>query len=211
METVTTSGFEGTWTATPLHWSNLFFTQLVHDNYTLVHNLGNPQWKNVENGLLMLTTDLALVEDDDYYDLALEYADSIEALNTAFSAAWQKLTDSGAESGWASNKFCIDGSTLATQYVSTTSTSTTGTGNSSSESSDEEGASKGDDSDAATAWMAVAIVLMIVVVVLLVVVAVLCQRTRKVDEEAQDADDKRTLTGDDGAGVSTQMVAQTSS
>merc|ERR1712154_155970 len=102
----------GAWTSTPLRWSNQFFTQLINDNYTLTYNYGEPQWQNNENGLLMLTTDLALVNDDAYYDIVSEFADDIEALNTAFAAAWQKLTESGAESGWATNKRCIDGSEL---------------------------------------------------------------------------------------------------
>jgi len=127
VDTVTTSGFEGAWTATPFQWSNGFFHQLINDNYTLIDNNGNPQWENNNNGLLMLTTDLALVNDDAYYDIVAEFADDITALETAFAAAWQKLTESGDESGWASNKFCIDGSVLATDYVPSPTTEPTGT------------------------------------------------------------------------------------
>jgi len=113
---VTTSGFEGSWTSTPLQWSNEFFTQLIDDNYTLTDNDGLPQWENENTGHLMLTTDLALIHDDAYYDLVADFADDIGALETAFAAAWQKLTEAGAESGWATNKFCVAGSTLPTEH-----------------------------------------------------------------------------------------------
>jgi len=123
VQTVTTSGFEGAWTSTPLRWSNEFFTQLINDNYTLVYNNDNPQWQNIRNGLLMLTTDLALVHDADYSDIVAEFAEDIEALDTAFAAAWQKLTEAGDESGWAANKFCVDASVLrsASSYAPPTS------------------------------------------------------------------------------------------
>jgi len=108
-----TSGFEGEWTATPLQWSNYYFEQLVEDNYTLWTGPGgNPQWRNDQNGLMMLTTDLALVADDEYKAIVTEFADDITSLNTAFSAAWKKLTESGNDANWADNRFCVDADTL---------------------------------------------------------------------------------------------------
>ena len=118
-ENTFTSGFEGAWTHTPLQWSNEYFTQLLYHNYTLWTGPGGgPQWQNDQNGLMMLTTDLALVADDDYKAIVEEFAADIEALNTAFAASWQKLVESGNDSYWAANRFCIDGNTLATEYVS---------------------------------------------------------------------------------------------
>jgi len=119
-ENTFTSGFEGAWTSTPLQWSNEYFQQLLYDNYTLWTGPGgNPQWENDDNGLMMLTTDLALVADDDYLDIVTEFATDIQALNTAFAASWKKLVESGNATQWAQNKFCVDATTLATEYVST--------------------------------------------------------------------------------------------
>merc|ERR1719361_146332 len=124
-ENTFTSGFEGAWTHTPLLWSNEYFIQLLNDNYTLwMGPGGHYQWENDDNGLLMLTTDLALVEDDDYLEIVQTFADDIEALNVAFAASWQKLVESGNQTQWASNKFCVEGSTLDTEYTPTTTSST---------------------------------------------------------------------------------------
>lgn len=120
-ENTFTSGFEGAWTSTPLQWSNEYFQQLLYDNYTLWTGPGgNWQWENEDNGLMMLTTDLALVADQDYLDIVTEFAADIASLNTAFAASWQKLVESGNATQWAANKFCVDATTLATEYVATT-------------------------------------------------------------------------------------------
>merc|ERR1712048_327659 len=66
--------------------------------------------ENARNGYLMLTTDLALISDDDYREIVASFAEDIEVLNEAFSAAWAKLTTSGGM--WANNSFCVDGQEL---------------------------------------------------------------------------------------------------
>jgi catalase (peroxidase I) len=110
---VWTSGIEGAWTLFPFNWDNYYFEQLINDEYTLITGPGGKyQWYNNDNGLLMLTTDLALIYDDSFYSIVEEFANNIESLNIAFSHAWEKLTTSGAEDGFASNKFCIDGDLL---------------------------------------------------------------------------------------------------
>ena len=119
-ENTFTSGFEGAWTHTPLQWSNEYFQQLLYDNYSLWTGPGgNWQWENEQNGLMMLTTDLALVADDDYLQIVEDFAEDIDALNAAFAASWQKLVESGNATQWADNKFCVDATTLATEYVAT--------------------------------------------------------------------------------------------
>ena len=113
-----TSGIEGQWTTDPLKWDNEYFTQLIEDgfNYTLITGDGGKnQWKNPNNGYMMLTTDIALIYDEVYYEIVEAFADDIELLNTAFSNAWEKLTTSGGV--WADNKKCIDAAQL---FVDTT-------------------------------------------------------------------------------------------
>merc|ERR1712154_715914 len=80
-----TSGLEGQWTTNPLKWDNEFFTQLINDNYTLISGAGGEhQWENNDNGYMMLTTDLALIYDQDYFDIVSDFAEDIELLNDAF-------------------------------------------------------------------------------------------------------------------------------
>ena len=118
-----TSGIEGQWTANPLIWDNQYFTQLVQYKngeveYTLGKGSGDKyQWTNSQNGYMMMTTDIALVKDDDFYEIVEEYATNIDSLNVAFAAAWKKLTEEGGT--WAENKKCI---TYSNQKASTNHT-----------------------------------------------------------------------------------------
>jgi len=161
-----TSGFEGEWTHTPLLWSNEYFQQLITDNYTLWEGPGgNPQWENDENGLMMLTTDLALVYDDEYVDIVTEFADDIGALNTAFAASWKKLVESGGV--WANNMFCVDADTMSTEYTST-STETPDDADSSSTDS-------GSSSDS-TVLIVVLIFVLIIFVLVIVLLAIHCMK-----------------------------------
>jgi catalase (peroxidase I) len=113
---VFTSGFEGQWTEKPFTWDNEYFIQLRDDNYTLVTSSGgNPQWTNLNTGYFMLTTDLALRNDDIYIDIVNEFASNQDSLDRAFEAAWEKLVTSGGN--WANNTRCIDASDL--EYSST--------------------------------------------------------------------------------------------
>jgi len=118
-----TSGIEGQWTTDPLRWDNEYFTQLIHDNYTLNQGPGGKhQWENDRNGYLMLTTDLALIEDENYLQIVTTFANNITTLNIAFSRAWEKLVKSGGT--WAATNHCIDAAELL-QSVTTTTTTTT--------------------------------------------------------------------------------------
>ncbi len=52
------------------------------------------QWESSEQpeGLMMLTSDIALTTDASYYAIVHEFANDIDALNAAFSASWYKMT-----------------------------------------------------------------------------------------------------------------------
>jgi len=89
-----TSGLEGPWTTTPTTWSNEYFRNLFDYNYTLVESpAGHMQW-SPDNGLPinMLTTDLALAQDDGYLPYAQMYADNFTLHNEDFASAWYRLT-----------------------------------------------------------------------------------------------------------------------
>mmetsp|Transcript_14391 Transcript_14391/g.12894 ORF Transcript_14391/g.12894 Transcript_14391/m.12894 type:complete len:468 (-) Transcript_14391:263-1666(-) len=106
-----TSGIEGPWTTHPFQWDNQFFT-LLRDHamdYELITGPGGAKYW-INNGLMMLTTDLALYYDDEYRQIVLNFANNGHELDRHFAAAWEKLTTDGGE--WAENKHCINGHEL---------------------------------------------------------------------------------------------------
>ena len=109
-----TSGFEGQWTGYPFQWDNEYFTQLINDEYDLITGPGGAyQWKNQRNGYLMLTADLALIDDNDYYEIVAEYANDLNVLNYEFGKAWETLVTNG--NGWLPEQYrvCVDGDAIA--------------------------------------------------------------------------------------------------
>jgi len=107
-----TSGFEGYWTTNPYTWDNEYFTQLVEKNWTLWTGPGgNPQWKTEDSNNMMLTTDLALMEDDTYREIVQSFAADQSAFDAAFDEAWYILTTGNVGGEWSSSAKCDDGST----------------------------------------------------------------------------------------------------
>jgi catalase-peroxidase len=104
-----TSGIEGAWTATPTRWDNSFFDNLFNYEWELVKSpAGAWQWRpkdpaswqsvpdaqdpNKRHAPMMLTTDLALKEDPEYYQIAKRFHENPEEFKRAFAKAWYKLT-----------------------------------------------------------------------------------------------------------------------
>ena len=58
----------------------------------------------------MLTTDLALVNDNIYYDIVGEFANDINTLKIQFGAVWEKLITNGGV--WTDNKMCVNSTEL---------------------------------------------------------------------------------------------------
>ena len=113
------AGLEGAWTTQPFQWDNEFFTQLRDDTYELITGPGGAkQWRNKRNGLLMLTTDLAFVNDTSYKAIVNMFASDVNILNKWFGATWEKLVTSGGT--FASNGACMDGSMLRPRSTTTT-------------------------------------------------------------------------------------------
>jgi len=114
-----TSGFEGYWTSNPTTWDNEYFVNLVTKNWT-VHDGpgGKKQWQTEGSNLMMLTADLALMEDEDYRAIVEEFAGSQAALDAAFDLAWFDLTTTNIGSGlWSSAAFCTDGSAVPAKQM----------------------------------------------------------------------------------------------
>ena len=95
-----TSGFEGPWTTDPTSWSNEYFNNLLDFDYEVHKGPGGHfQWKPKNKpgktgplpGIMMLTTDLALLQDPSYLSIVKRFASDQKALDVAFSSAWYKL------------------------------------------------------------------------------------------------------------------------
>jgi len=93
-----TSGLNGPWTATPTTWGNDYFRNLLTYNYELVPSPGGAKQfeptpgQGAPDDIMMLTTDIALLQDVKYKALVQEFAETQAQLNNAFSHAWYKLT-----------------------------------------------------------------------------------------------------------------------
>lgn len=103
-----TSGIEGHWTTDPFKWDNEYF-QLLDNygaNYTYFKGPGGHwQWKVAERPeLMMFTTDLSLNVDPSFRQIVRAWAKDSAPFDTAFAAAWEKLTTQGA--AWAGEKKC---------------------------------------------------------------------------------------------------------
>ncbi|KAG8356996.1 Catalase-peroxidase 2 [Fusarium venenatum] len=101
-----TSGLEVIWSKTPTKWSNHFLESLLGNKWTLVESpAGAHQWEAV-NGTLdypdpfdstkfrratMLTSDLALINDESYLKICKRWLKNPEEMNEAFAKAWFKL------------------------------------------------------------------------------------------------------------------------
>merc|ERR1711991_251951 len=112
-EDIFTSGIEGQWTTFPFKWDNLYFKLLVKDGFDYILETGPGgayQWRNPNNGLLMLTTDLAFIYDDAFYEIVKNYANDLDALDRQFEAVWFKLVT--RDGGFAENGFCINAKEL---------------------------------------------------------------------------------------------------
>lgn len=113
-----TAGFEGPWTTNPLKWDKEYLETLVNEDGTKVEwekfigPGGHWQWKLKnpkpgQEGLMRLTSDLALTEDEKYLPIVQEFRNDMNAFNEAFDKAWTKLITKGGS--WSSAKKCDSG------------------------------------------------------------------------------------------------------
>ncbi|CAN5469568.1 catalase/peroxidase HPI [soil metagenome] len=105
-----TSGLEGSWTSTPVQWSNDYFKNLFKFQWELTESpAGAKQWTPVgevaEEDMvpdahipgkmhkpMMFTTDLSLIIDPAYLEVSKRFHESPEEFADAFARAWYKLT-----------------------------------------------------------------------------------------------------------------------
>jgi cytochrome c peroxidase len=97
------SGYWGPWTNAESTFSNEYFRLLVEEKWTVkkVHQ-GKPwtgplQYENKDGSLMMLPSDLALLEDSEFKKHVLIYAKDEEKFFKDFSSAFSKLLSLGME------------------------------------------------------------------------------------------------------------------
>jgi cytochrome c peroxidase len=90
------SGYDGPWTSTPLEFSNHYFSVMLNLEWVPKEWDGPFQYVNAINGqLMMLPTDLVLLEDPDFLQWVEHYASNESQFFLEFSEAFQKLTELG--------------------------------------------------------------------------------------------------------------------
>lgn len=91
------SGYEGPWGAASNTFSNEFFINLLHEDWTLNTNEANNKQYDSPKGYMMLRTDMALVQDSKYKPIVEEYAKDQDAFFKDFASAFKKLLENGID------------------------------------------------------------------------------------------------------------------
>jgi len=89
------SGFDGPWTNAPTTFSNLFFKELLETKWTERKWVGPRQFQDPTGTLMMLPTDMALVEDPAFKKYVEIYAKDQTKFFQDFSSAFNKLMELG--------------------------------------------------------------------------------------------------------------------
>ena len=103
-----TNGIEGSWTPNPTQWDNSYLENLLKFEWEQTKSpAGALQWKPTDpnaprtpdahvegqmNGLMMMTSDIALKVDPEYRKVCEKFLADFDAFTQAFSKAWYKLT-----------------------------------------------------------------------------------------------------------------------
>jgi cytochrome c peroxidase len=89
------SGFDGPWTRSPITFSNDFFVQLKEVNWSERTWNGPRQFQDPNDEIMMLPTDIALIEDPEFKKYVDLYAADEEAFFKDFASAFKKLMELG--------------------------------------------------------------------------------------------------------------------
>jgi len=91
------SGFVGPWTNAPTTFSNEFFRVLLDEKWVKekAPNGAYQFWDEKTHKLMMLSTDLALIEDPKFRPWVEKYKQDEKLFFSDFAAAFKKLTEAG--------------------------------------------------------------------------------------------------------------------
>ncbi len=88
------SGFEGAWTDDKLKFDNSYFKDLLNKKWTLeTAKSGNKQYRSGK--VMMLTTDMALIEDPKFKEYVQKYSNDQNAFFEDYKDAWVRLQELG--------------------------------------------------------------------------------------------------------------------
>eukprot|EP00306_Pavlova_sp_CCMP459_P009966 CAMPEP_0185185336 /NCGR_PEP_ID=MMETSP1140-20130426/3216_1 /TAXON_ID=298111 /ORGANISM="Pavlova sp., Strain CCMP459" /LENGTH=337 /DNA_ID=CAMNT_0027751507 /DNA_START=13 /DNA_END=1026 /DNA_ORIENTATION=- len=89
------SGYKGPWTPTPTTFSNAYFSLLLNLKWTPKEWDGPMQYEDPSGKLMMLPSDLVLIEDPSFKKYAKMYAGDAAKFNADFAQAFAKLLELG--------------------------------------------------------------------------------------------------------------------
>jgi len=110
-----TAGFEGAWTTHPLEWDNEYFQALLENEWEKFKGPGGHwQWRikggdKTGTNRMRLTSDIALLHDEEYLSVVKEFAGNMDAFNAAFEEAWFDLTATHGSGTWSASAKCDGG------------------------------------------------------------------------------------------------------
>jgi len=91
------SGYSGPWSPTPYTLNNAYFNLLLYNTWTLKEWDGPMQFEDPSGKLMMLPSDLVLIQDKKFRPFVQEYAKSNTLFVKDFTAAYTKLTELGTK------------------------------------------------------------------------------------------------------------------
>lgn len=91
----TRSGHWGPWTRAPTTFSNEYFRELLENTWTIKKWDGPEQYEDPTGDLMMLNTDMALIQDAEFKKYVVMYCKDEELFFKDFAVAFQRLTELG--------------------------------------------------------------------------------------------------------------------
>jgi cytochrome c peroxidase len=91
------SGFDGPWTFAPTTFSNMYFTELLKDQWSFRRWSGPQQYEDTTGKLMMLPTDMAMKTDPVFRAICEEYAADEAKFAADFAPAYSKLLHLGCD------------------------------------------------------------------------------------------------------------------
>ena len=91
------SGYSGPWSPSPYILNNAYFNLLLNVPWTLKEWGGPMQFEDPSGKLMMLPSDIVLIQDKNFRKYVVEYAKDQSLFFKDFAAAFQKLEELGTK------------------------------------------------------------------------------------------------------------------
>lgn len=91
----TSSGYEGPWSPTPVTFNNAYYTLLLNIKWEIDPKKGKLQYKDPSGKLMMLPSDLVLIEDPSFRQYVVKYSKDQKAFRNDFASAFSRLLELG--------------------------------------------------------------------------------------------------------------------